>query len=444
MKVLVVGGGGREHALCWKIAKSPLVKKLYCAPGNGGTAEVAENLDVRQDDLNALYKFAKQEKVDLTVVGPEAVLAAGIVDRLEQGGLKVFGPSARAARLEASKVFAKTLMRKHALPTAEYKIFSKADEAQAYLAQAHYPLVVKADGLAQGKGVVVAATFDQAMQHVRRCLVDKELGEAGAKVIVEEALKGEEMSVLALTDAHAIMVLEDARDHKRLRDGDEGPNTGGMGAYSPSGLATQKNMEKIESKVLVPIVHAMKREEHPFRGCLYAGLMLTNTGPKVLEFNCRFGDPETQAILPRMRSDLLPLLLATVDGTLEERAVEWDPRPSVTVVMASAGYPGAVKTGVPVTGVERAAAKPDVVVFHAGTRREGPAGNRTGPLVTAGGRVLAVTALGSDIAEARRRAYDAVKEIRFEGAHCRTDIGLAPPTTIPVAKGPTPGAVRRG
>ena len=446
MKVLVVGGGGREHALCWKIAQSPLLKKLYCAPGNGGTEALAENLEVRQDDLNELYKFAKQEKVDLTVVGPEAVLAAGIVDKFEQGGLRVFGPSARATRLESSKIFAKTLMRKHALPTAEYKVFSKADEAETYLRQAHYPLVVKADGLAQGKGVAVATTFEQALEHVRACLVKKEFGDAGAKLLVEEWLRGDEMSVLALTDAHAIMVLEDAKDHKRLRDGDEGPNTGGMGAYSPSGLGLSKNMEKIEAKILVPIVHAMKKEEHPFRGLLFAGIMLTATGPKVLEFNVRFGDPETQAILPRMKTDLLPLLLSTIDGTLEQRTVEWDQRPSVCVVMASAGYPGVSKTGYPVAGLEKAASRPDVHIFHAGTRREGTAGpwaGAKGQVVTSGGRVLAVTALGNDLADARRKAYDAVKEIRFEGAHCRMDIGLAGAST-PVAKGPTSGAARRG
>jgi len=446
MKVLILGGGGREHALAWKISKSPLLTKLYCATGNGGTAEVAENLDIRQDDQNELYKFAKQEKIDLTIVGPEALLAAGIVDRFEQGGLKVFGPVARAARLESSKVFAKTLMRKHALPTAEYKVFSKVDEAEAYLKQAHYPCVVKADGLALGKGVVVASTFDQAMDHVRACLVRKEHGDAGAKVIVEEALRGEEISVLALTDAHAIMVLEDARDHKRLKDGDDGPNTGGMGAYSPSGLANAKNMERIEAKVLVPIVHAMKKEEHPFKGLLFAGLMLTATGPKVLEFNARFGDPETQAILPRMKSDLLPLLVSSVDGTLEQRTVEWDPRPSVCVVMASAGYPGASKTGYPIHGLDKAAAKPDVHVFHAGTRRDGTGGAWAGSkgVVTNGGRVLSVVALGTDLADARRKAYDAIKEIKFEGAHCRTDIALVQASAPTAAKGATSGAVRRG
>ncbi len=423
MKVLVIGSGGREHALCWKIAKSPLVKRLYCAPGNGGTAEVAENLEhLKPEDFRELYKFAKQEKIDLTVIGPEAPLAAGIVDHLEAGGLKVFGPTARAARLEGSKIFAKNLMRKHALPTAEFKVFSKPDEAATYLRQAHYPIVVKADGLAAGKGVAVCAGPAEAIQHVDRCMVQKEFGEAGLKVVIEEALKGEELSVLALTDAHAILVLEDAKDHKRLKDGDEGPNTGGMGAHSPSGIpGLRATHAVIEAKVLVPIVHAMKREEHPYRGLLYAGLMLTPTGPKVLEFNVRFGDPETQAILPRLKSDLVPLLLATIDGTLESQEIEWDPRPAVAVVMASGGYPDRTKTGVPIQGLEKARARPDVAVFHAGTRREGGGARYT----TSGGRVLAVAALGDTFADARRKAYEAVRDIRFEGAHYRTDIALA-------------------
>ena len=421
MKVLVVGGGGREHALCWKLSKSPLLKRLYCAPGNGGTAEVAETVEFRADDLRELYKFAKQEKIDLTVVGPEQPLAAGIVDTFEQGGLRIFGPQARAARLEASKIFAKNVMRKHALPTAEFKVFSRADEAINYLRQAHYPLVVKADGLAQGKGVAVCATVSEAIAHAERCMVAKEFGDAGKSLLVEEALKGEEVSVMALTDAHAISILEDARDYKRLKDGDEGPNTGGMGAYSPSGLggATrggEKMNEAIEAKVLVPIVHAMKKEEHPYRGVLYAGLMLTPTGPKVLEFNVRFGDPEAQVVLPRLKSDLLPLLLACVDGTLENQDVEWDPRPALTVVMASGGYPGTFRTGVPITGVEKAAARPDVMVFQAGTRKE------AGKLYTTGGRVLSVTALGTTLSDARKKAYEAIKDIRFEGAHYRQDI----------------------
>jgi phosphoribosylamine--glycine ligase len=424
MRVLVIGSGGREHALCWKIARSPLVTRLYCAPGNGGTGEVADNLDIRQDDFRELYKFAKQEKIDLTVVGPEGPLAAGIVDHFEQGGLRIFGPSGRAARLEASKIFAKNIMRKHALPTAEFKMFSKADEAKAYLRQAYYPLVVKADGLAQGKGVTVCQSAPEALEAVERLMVKRELGDAGAKIVVEEALKGEEVSVLALTDARTIVVLEDARDHKRLKDGDEGPNTGGMGAYSPSGLLHESQFRQIEAKILVPIVHAMKKEEHPYRGVLYAGLMLTPTGPRVLEFNVRFGDPECQAILPRLRSDLVPLLLSTIDGTLDAQEIQWDPRPAVCVVVASAGYPGAVRTGVPISGIEKARARgDDVMVFHAGTRREVPKDGGAPRYVTAGGRVLSVTALAATMAEARRKAYEAVKDIKFEGAHFRQDIG---------------------
>ncbi len=425
MKVLVIGSGGREHALCWKIARSPLVDRLYCAPGNGGTSEVAENLDIRQDDLRELYKFAKQERVDLTVVGPEGPLAAGIVDMFEQGGLRIFGPSGRAARLESSKIFAKNIMRRHALPTAEFKVFTKSDEARAYLRQAYYPLVVKADGLAQGKGVFVCQTVAEALSAVERLMDRKELGEAGARILVEEALRGEEVSIFAITDARTILVLEDARDHKRLKDGDEGPNTGGMGAYSPSGLLTEEQLARIEAKVLVPIVHAMKKEDHPYRGVLYAGLMLTPTGPRVLEFNVRLGDPECQALLPRLRSDLVPILAGAIEGTLESQEVEWDPRPSVCVVVASAGYPGEPRVGLPIAGIEKARAMgPDVLVFHAGTRRDPPRGPGAGRWFTAGGRVLSVTALGATIAEAREKAYAAVREIKFEGAQYRRDIGL--------------------
>lgn len=421
MKVLVLGSGGREHALAWKISRSSLVNRLFCAPGNAGTAEVADNLDLRPEDFRELYKFAKQEKVDLTVVGPEGPLAAGIVDHFEQGGLRIFGPSARAARLEASKIFAKNIMRKHALPTAEFKMFSKAEEAKTYLRQAYYPLVVKADGLAQGKGVTVCAQQAEAIEAIDRAMVAKDFGDAGARVVIEEALRGEEVSVLALTDARTILILEDARDHKRLRDGDEGPNTGGMGAYSPSGLIGESVFRQIEAKVLVPIVHAMKKEEHPYRGLLYAGLMLTATGPRVLEFNVRFGDPECQAILPRLKSDLVPLLLSTIDGTLEDQHVEWDARPAVTVVVASAGYPGNVRTGLPIAGIEKARAHgEDVLVFHAGTRRE-----KSGAYFTTGGRVLSITALGDTLADARRKAYEAVKDVKFEGAHFRQDIALA-------------------
>ncbi len=430
MKVLIVGSGAREHALAWKVRQSPLVDRVYCAPGNGGTGDVAENVDIRATDLRELYKLAKQERVDLTVVGPEAPLAAGIVDLFEEGGLRCFGPRARAARLESSKVFAKNLMRKHVIPTAEFKVFTQGDEAKAYLRQAYYPLVVKADGLAQGKGVFVCQTPDEALRAIDRLMVEKEFGDSGGRVIVEECLRGEEVSIHALTDGHAILVLEDACDYKRAEDGDRGPNTGGMGAFSPLGITRDPVMRKIEAKVLVPVVHAMKREDHPYSGVLYAGLMLTPTGPKVLEFNVRLGDPEAEVLLPRLKSDIVPLLLSTIEANLSTAEAEWDPRPAVTVVLASAGYPGTYRTGQPIHGLEKLRGREDVTVFHAGTRRESFGGEDR--FFTAGGRVLAVTALGETMEAARAKAYEAVAQIQFDGMHYRRDIGLGrvkPPAT---------------
>ncbi len=437
MKVLVIGSGGREHALAWKVRQSPLVERFFCAPWNGGTAEggLAENVDIRADDLRELYRFAKQNRVDLTIVGPEGPLAAGIVDLFEDGGLRCFGPKKEAAKLEASKVFAKNLMRKHVIPTADYKIFSKPDEAKQYLRQAYYPLVVKADGLAQGKGVFICADANEATRAVDRIMVDRELGdEAGAKIIDEDALRGEEASVHALTDSVAILVLEDAHDYQRAEDRDRGPNTGGMGAYSPYGVTRDPAlMRAVEPKILVAAVHAMKREDHPFTGLLYAGIMLTATGPKVLEYNVRLGDPEAQVILARLRSDLVPLLLAATDRTREQAAADdvvWDERASVCVVLASAGYPGPSKVGFPIHGLDRVRALfPDVLVFHAGTRRERePSQAGESRAVTAGGRVLGIVAYGDTVAAARARAYEAVREVRFEGMRYRRDIGADVPS----------------
>ncbi|GIW72362.1 MAG: phosphoribosylamine--glycine ligase [Planctomycetota bacterium] len=419
MKVLVVGSGGREHALAWKIAASPLVSALYCAPGNGGTAQLGDNVPIAATDVQELYKFAKQNRIDLTVVGPEAPLAAGLVDRFTAGGLKAYGPGARAARLEASKVFAKQLMRRHTIPTADHRVFTHPRELRAHLQRAELPLVLKADGLAGGKGVFVCHTPEEAEAAVAALMERRVFGTAGEQVVVEEFLAGQEVSVHALTDGRTLAVLEDARDYKRLKTGDEGPNTGGMGAYSPTELLQGGGFAAVEQQVLVPAVHGMRREGCELRGTLYAGLMLTPGGPRVLEFNVRFGDPEAQVLLPRLRSDLVPLLLAVIEGRLEEQQLDWDPRPAVTVVMAAAGYPGEVRRGLPIAGLAEAGALPDVYVFHAGTRLE-PGGE----VRTDGGRVLAVTALGPSRAAARERAYEAVRRIRFEGAIYRTDIGL--------------------
>jgi len=417
MKILVVGSGGREHALVWKLAQSPMVEKIYCAPGNPGIAEHAECLDIKADDIRALREFARDNKIDLTVVGPEDPLAAGITDEFESAGLKIFGPSRRAAELEASKVFCKSLLRKHGIPTAEFRRFDDAGDAAAYVKSQPAPLVVKADGLARGKGVLVCHTTEEALDAVKMIMVEKEFGDAGSEVVVEEFLTGEEASILAFTDGSTIAPLDSSQDHKPIFDGDKGPNTGGMGAYSPAPVITPEMFRRIEREILVPIVHAMNKDNRPYKGILYAGLMITKVGPKVLEFNVRFGDPETQPILVRMKNDLAPVLLAVAEGKLEEASLEWDPRPAVCVVMASGGYPGSYEKGKEITGLDECKAMEDVVVFHAGTAVQ------DGKLVTNGGRVLGITALGDGIEAARARAYEAVAKIKFEGAQYRTDIG---------------------
>jgi phosphoribosylamine--glycine ligase len=418
MKVLVVGSGGREHALCWKLSRSPKLTKLYAAPGNAGCAEVAEIVDLKVEQIDSIVAFANSEKIDLTIVGPETPLALGLVDRLERIGRKAFGPGKDAALLESSKVFAKNLMRRHNIPTADWKVFPQARAAIAYLDRASYPLVVKADGLAAGKGVAVCQTRDEAVEFVRDCMERKVFGEAGEKIVVEEALRGEEASVLVVTDGKTLLILETARDYKRARDGDVGPNTGGMGAVSPAPHIDADMMKKIEQKVLIPAVHAMAREGHPFKGVLYAGLMLTQTGPRVLEFNVRFGDPETQPILFRLQSDLLEMMSATVDGKLEDITPVWDTRPALSVVVCSAGYPGKYEVGKTITGLDKIAKDdPDLVVFHSGTTR------RMGKVATNGGRVFAVTAKGEKVEDARKKAYEAVGKIDFDGMYYRSDIG---------------------
>lgn len=421
MKILVIGKGGREHALVWKLAQSPRVERVYCAPGNAGTGEDGVNIPIEATDFDRLKQFVQKEKIDLTVVGPEDPLALGIVDVFESAGLRVFGPSKEAAQIEASKVFAKHLMRQADVPTAEFRVFDHPEPARHYIETREYPVVVKADGLAAGKGVIVCSTKEEALEAVGRIMVREEFGRtAGRQIVVEKRLEGRELSILALVSGRAIVPLAPTQDHKAAFDNDQGPNTGGMGAYCPTPLATPELMQEIEQSILVPTVHTLKRGRRPFRGVLYAGLILTNQGPRVLEFNCRFGDPETQPLLFRLRTDLLDLIEAIVDDRLEdypEERLEWDPRPAVCVVMASKGYPGSYAKGEIITGLAEAAALKDVKVFHAGTKKLDD-----GRILTDGGRVLGVTALGETLAAARFRAYDAVSRIHFAGAHFRRDI----------------------
>jgi phosphoribosylamine--glycine ligase len=418
MNVLVVGSGGREHALAWKIAQSPRAKRVFVAPGNAGTALDAENVDIPATDVPRLVQFARDNKIDLTVVGPEAALTVGLVDALSDAGLRAFGPSKAAAELEGSKVFCKELLRHADVPSADYRVFQNAKAAITYLKDRDdVPMVVKADGLAAGKGVIVCDNREQALEAVDRIAGKREFGEAGNQLVIEERLHGQEASVLAITDGQTLIALPACQDHKPAWDGDAGPNTGGMGAYSPTPLVTDKMLHEVEERILVPTIHQMKRSRRPFRGILYAGLMVTSQGIKVLEYNVRFGDPECQPLLMRLNSDLLDLLEATVDGRLDEIAPpSWDPRPAVCVVMASDGYPGKYDRGQPIRGLEEAAKLPDVKVFHAGTATSG------GQIVTDGGRVLGVTALGSSISAAKLQAYTAVKCIRFAGGWCRKDI----------------------
>jgi phosphoribosylamine--glycine ligase len=418
MNVLIIGSGGREHALAWKITQSPRADRVFVAPGNAGTDLDGENVPIQPNNFPALIKFAKENDVELTVVGPEAPLAAGIVDAFQQSGLRVFGPSKAAAELEASKVFCKDLLRGADVPSADYQVFSDFSRAVKFVQDREdVPIVVKADGLAAGKGVIVCANREEAIEAVERIARQKVFGTAGDKLVIEERLDGEEASVLALTDGQTIVTLQPAQDHKRAHDGDTGPNTGGMGAYCPAPLVDDEMLHWVEEHILVPTVHAMKRSRRPFRGVLYAGLMLTKQGPKVLEYNVRFGDPECQPLLMRLKTDLLDVLEATVDGRLDRLPpLEWDPRPAVCVVMASEGYPDEYTKGHPIRGLEDADAMPDVKVFHAGTTLV------DGRVVTAGGRVLNVTALGSNIANAKFNAYRAVKCIRWPGAWCRKDI----------------------
>ena len=416
MKLLVIGSGGREHAIAWKLAQSPKVQKVFVAPGNGGTARENGLENAAVSEVADLVAFAKRESVYLTVVGPEAALAAGVVDAFRDAGLKIFGPTRAAAQLESSKDFAKAFMVRHNIPTALHRTFQSADLAKAFVAKSGAPIVVKADGLAAGKGVVVAASVEEAQTAIDRMMNEKSLGEAGTRVVVEEFLQGEEASFIVMCDGTSALPLATSQDHKRLRDGDEGPNTGGMGAYSPAPIVTPKMHARVMREIIQPAIQGMAQEGIPYSGFLYAGLMIDRAGnPKALEFNCRLGDPETQPIMLRLKSDLLGLVERALAGNLSQVEAEWDRRAALGVVIAAHGYPDDPRKGDPITGIPPAA--DDCRVFHAGTRADGKA------LVTSGGRVLCVTALGDSVKMARTRAYEAVERIRFDGMQYRKDIG---------------------
>ena len=417
MKIFVIGSGGREHALVWKIAQSPLVEKIYCAPGNPGIGCIAENVQIKVDDLPALLAFAKKEKIDLTVVGPELPLSLGIVDLFEEFGLKVFGARRNAALIESSKAFSKDIMKKYHVPTAFYEVFSEIDPAIAYIEKHGAPIVVKADGLAAGKGVVVAATNDEAISAVKEMLSGNAFGAAGSRVVVEEFLSGEEASFLAFTDGKNIIPLASAQDHKAIFDGDKGPNTGGMGAYSPAPVVTPEVHEKAMHEVMRRTIDGMAAEGRPYRGVLYAGLMIDGDSVKTLEFNARFGDPECQPLLMRMKSDIVPILLAVADGDISGIDVEWHDMAAVCVVMAAAGYPGDYPKGDRISGLDTAGKIDDLFVFHAGT------GKKNGDFITNGGRVLGVTGRGITVADAIKKAYEGVAAISWQGVQFRTDIG---------------------
>ncbi|MBC7808095.1 MAG: phosphoribosylamine--glycine ligase [Akkermansiaceae bacterium] len=418
MKVLVIGGGGREHALCWKLAQSPRVHKIYCAPGNAGIGAVYENVPIAVDDIEALCLFAEQQKIDLTVVGPEKPLIAGIVDAFEARGLRIFGPSAEPARLEGSKAFAKRLMARAGIPTAPFEVFTDAVAARAYVRAVGTPIVIKADGAVAGKGVVVAQTYDEASAAIGAMLEQKIFGAAGTTIVIEGCLTGEEVSVMAFVDGDTVKPMLGVQDHKRAFDHDAGPNTGGMGAYAPVPFAPQSVIDAVVNTMIRPAVEAIRGTGIPYRGVIYAGVMLTPTGPQCLEFNCRFGDPETQVVMPLLTSDLAEILDAVADVELDKIPVTFADRSAVCVVMASGGYPGPYATGKPIKGLDAAGNMDAVAVFHAGTKR-----NDANETVSDGGRVLGITATGESFDEARARVYAAVQKVSFEGGFYRSDIG---------------------
>ncbi len=417
MKILVVGSGGREHALVWKIKQSKKVEKIYCAPGNAGIGKIAECVEISVTDVKKLLSFAKKEKIDLTVVGPESSLVAGIVDAFEKDGLRIFGPTMRAAELEGSKVFSKEFLEKYKVPTAAFKVFKDREKAKKYIDSHGAPIVVKADGLAAGKGVIVAKTVEEAKQAVDLIMADKAFGSAGDKIIIETCLSGEEASFIAFTDGKTILPLPTSQDHKAVFDNDQGPNTGGMGAYSPAPVVTDEIADFVMNRVMLPTVRGLEAEGRPYKGMLYAGLMIDGDTINVLEFNCRFGDPEAQPLLMRLKSDIVDIFEAAIDGKLDRVEMKIDPRPTVCVVISSGGYPGAYQTGKAISGLAKASDCPGVEVFHAGTAK------KQGRIVTNGGRVLGVTAVGNTLKEAITRAYSAVDHIKWTDCYCRRDIG---------------------
>ena len=417
MKVLVIGSGGREHSLVWKISRSQMVSEIFCAPGNAGISDLANLVDIKADDVDGLLNFAREKKIDLTIVGPELSLTLGIVDLFEGAGLKIFGPSKKAAELEGSKAFSKNLLKKYNIPSANYELFTSSRSAGEYLKNQKFPIVIKADGLAAGKGVIICDSLESAEHAAEEILDKKKFGNAGNKIVVEEFLEGEEVSVLAFSDGKNIIPLEPAQDHKAIYDGNRGPNTGGMGAYSPAPIVTDTLAEEILENILKPTVNAMAQEGRTYKGILYAGLMIIQGEPKVLEFNVRFGDPETQPILMRMESDIVPLFLAAIEGSLDSQKIKWHKDASVCVVMASAGYPNSYPKGEEILGVDKLKNKSNTVVFHAGTKII------DSKLVTNGGRVLGVTSLGVNVSEAIKNSYRAVSKISWENVYYRRDIG---------------------
>ena len=424
MKVLVIGSGGREHAICWKIAQSKRINSIFCAPGNGGIGKIATLVDIDAEDMGGLTEFAKSNKIDLTIVGPEAPLVKGIVDVFRKEGLRVFGPTKLASMLEGSKIFAKNMMKRWNVPTADFEVFDDYKKAEGYVKQRNLPLVVKADGLAAGKGVAICYTKDEALKALKDAMVNKRFGASGEKVVIEDCLEGEEASIIVISDGENIVPLATSQDHKRVFDDDKGSNTGGMGAYSPAPVVTPQEERRIINEIIMPIIKGMANDGIRYKGVLYAGIMVTKEGPKVLEFNVRFGDPETQAIFPRLKSDLVDLIERAIDGSLKEVAALWDNRSCVCIVMASGGYPAKYEKGKEIKGLDKVEKMKDVVVFHAGTKKT--ADHRpqtTDKYITDGGRVLGVTALGDNIESAIKKAYEAAYKIHFENMHFRRDIG---------------------